>query len=323
MHKFRHGFLSGFVALSVMSVAAQAHAQSDLAVYVSKSTGMTFQLIPSGEFRMGSTDADIEAVLKLDASLTKETFADEQPQHRVRITKPFYLGVHEVTKGQFAAFVKAQNYQTDAEKDGKGGYGFDGTTFVQKPEYTWKNAGFPQTNDHPVVNVSWNDAVAFCEWLSAKEGKTYQLPSEAQWEYACRAGTTSLWWHGADAEGLAKIGNVADGTAKEKFSSWNTITAKDGFVFTAPVGRFRANAFGLYDVHGNVWEWCLDGYDAKEYAARSGVTSDLLNASTGDRRVLRGGSWFNKARSTRSAFRDRYAPDVRNYITGFRVSRTQ
>ncbi len=286
--------------------------------------GMKLTLIPSGEFRMGSTDADIEAVLKLDASLKKEQFADEQPQHRVRITKPFYMGVHEVTKGQFAAFVKAKNYQTDAEKDGKGGYGLNAEgQYEQKPEYTWRNHSFPQTDDHPVVNVSWNDAVAFCEWLSAKEGKTYQLPSEAQWEYACRAGTTSLWWHGADAEGLAQIGNVVDGTAKEKFNYTNAITAKDGYVFTAPVGRFRDNAFGLYDMHGNALEWCQDGYDAEAYAARSGVTSDPLNVSTVARRVLRGGSWIYSATFTRSAFRNRNSPDYRINDTGFRVSRTQ
>ena len=286
--------------------------------------GMKLTLIPSGEFRMGSTDADIEAVLKLDASLKKETFADEQPQHRVRITKPFYMGVHEVTKGQFAAFVKDKSYKTDAERDGKGGYGFDGEKFEQKPEYTWKNVGFPQTDDHPVVNVSWNDAVAFCEWLSAKEGQTYQLPSEAQWEYACRAGTTSLWWHGADAEGLARIGNVADGTAKEKFSNFKgTITAKDGYVFTAPVGRFRANAFGLHDMHGNAFEWCQDGYDEGVYATRTGVTSDPVNVSTVARRVLRGGSWFNDTWYTRSANRYRYSPDDRGSSSGFRVSRTQ
>ncbi|MFO1004658.1 MAG: SUMF1/EgtB/PvdO family nonheme iron enzyme [Planctomycetaceae bacterium] len=291
---------------------------------VTNTLGMKLTLIPSGEFLMGSTDADIEAVLKLDASLKKEQFADEQPQHRVRITKPFYLGVHEVTKGQFAAFVKSTGYQTDAEKDGKGGYGLNVEgQFEQKPEYSWKNNSFPQTDAHPVVNVSWNDAVAFCEWLSGKEGKTYKLPSEAEWEYACRAGTKSLWWHGSDVEGLASVGNVADGTAKEKFGSWKTIAAKDGYVFTSPVGRFRPNAFGLYDMSGNAYEWCRDGCAEGEYATRTGVTSDPVNTSAVDRRVLRGGSWFIFAWFSRSANRLRYTPENRNYLTGFRVSRTQ
>lgn len=286
--------------------------------------GMKLTLIPSGEFLMGLSDADLDALLKLYPALKKETIADEQPQHRVRISMPFYLGVHEVTKGQFAAFVKATGYQTDAEKDGKGGYGLNSAgEFEQKREYSWKNNSFPQTDAHPVVNVSWNDAVAFCEWLSGKEGKKYQLPSEAEWEYACRAGTKSLWWHGSDAEGLASAGNVADGTAKQRFSSWDTIAAKDGYVFTSPVGRFRANAFGLYDMHGNVWEWCRDGYAEGEYATRTGVTSDPVNTSTVDRRVLRAGSWYDSAGSTRSAYRGGNMPGSRGNELGFRVSRTQ
>ena len=111
-----------------------------------------------------------------------------------------------------------------------------------------------------MVNVSWNDAVAFCEWLSRQEGQTYRLPTEAEWEYACRAGTTTRYCSGDDAETLAAVANVADATAKAKFPDWATIAARDGYVFTAPVGRFRANAWGLHDMHGNVWEWCSDGY---------------------------------------------------------------
>lgn len=292
---------------------------------LTNSLGMKLTLIPSGEFMMGSTDADIEAVLKLDAALRKKHFEDEQPQHRVRISKPFYMGVHEVTKGQFAAFVKATSYQTDAEKDGKGGYGINADgKHEQKPEYSWRQNSFSQSDDHPVVNVSWNDAVAFCEWLSAKEGQTYELPREAEWEYACRAGTTSLWWHGDDAEGLAMISNVADGTAKEKFSAQTlAITAKDGYVFTSPVGSYRANGFGLYDMHGNVCEWCRDGYAAGEYATRTGVTSDPLATSTVGRRVLRGGSWYNYSMGTRSADRYLIASKNRGDYAGFRVSRTQ
>ena len=110
-----------------------------------------------------------------------------------------------------------------------------------------------------MVCVSWNDAVAFCKWLSRKEGKTYRLPTEAEWEYACRAGTTTRYWSGDDPETLAKVGNVADATAKAKFANWKyTIKASDGYVFTATVGQFTPNAFGLYDMHGNAWQWCAD-----------------------------------------------------------------
>ena len=116
---------------------------------------------------------------------------DEGPVHRVRITKPFYLGNYEVTVGQFRQFVNATGYKTDAEKDAVGGWGYTGVEerpFKRDPQYTWRETGFSQSDDHPVVNVSWNDAVTFCEWLSRREKKNYRLPTEAQWEYACRAG---------------------------------------------------------------------------------------------------------------------------------------
>ena len=213
---------------------------------ITNSIGMKLTLIPAGTFLMGSPDSD------------KNAHDDEKPQHRVRITRPFYLGVYEVTRGQFRRFVDDSGYQTEAEKDGKGGCGWneDAKKFEQNPRYTWLNPGFEQTDLHPVVNVSWNDAVAFAEWLGRKEGRTYRLPTEAEWEYACRAGTTTLYFPGDDAEALAEVGNVADATAREKYPDWTyAIAVRDGFVYTAPVGRYRLNAWGLHDMHGNVWEW--------------------------------------------------------------------
>ena len=128
----------------------------------------------------------------------------------MRITKPFYLGVYEVTVGQFGKFVSDTGYKTDAErnKDFEGAFGFNAATgkFEQNKGYSWRQVGFPQGDDHPVVNVSHNDAVAFCAWLSRKEGQTYRLPTEAEWEYACRAGTTTRYYHGDDPEGLSDSG---------------------------------------------------------------------------------------------------------------------
>ena len=167
-------------------------------------------LIPAGEFLMGSCRA------------TTRPRIDEKPQHRVRITRPFYLGVTEVTRGQFRGFVDETGYQTEAEKDGKGGWGWNEETkeLEQNPRYTWRNPGFEQTDEHPVVNVSWNDARAFVAWLSRKEGRTYRLPTEAEWEYACRAGTTTRYFCGDDPESLAAVGNVADGTLKARYPNW-------------------------------------------------------------------------------------------------------
>ena len=172
-----------------------------------------------------------------------------------------------------------------------------------------------------MVNVSWNDAVAFCKWLSRKEGKTYRLPTEAEWEYACRAGTTTRYYSGDDPETLAKVGNVADATAKAKFPDWKcTIKASDGYVFTAPVGSFKPNAFGLYDMHGNAWQWCSDWY-GEDYYAKS-PTDDPTGPDSGDDRVLRGGSWDGRPDFTRSADRDQEPPNYRGNIAGFRVART-
>jgi hypothetical protein len=146
---------------------------------IANSLGMKLTLISAGEFQMGNGHSGEEEVAAFQPYgmdfLKPDTFDDELPRHRVRITRAFYLGTYHVTRGQFRQFVEAGDYKTDAEKDGKGGYGYTSEgKWEQKPEYTWRNPGFPQTDEHPVVNVSWNDAVAFCEWLSRKEGKAYR-----------------------------------------------------------------------------------------------------------------------------------------------------
>ena len=279
--------------------------KQELSKTLTNSIRMQLTLIPSGEFLMGSPAHE------------KDRQEDEGPQHRVRITQPFYMGVHEVTKGQFAAFVNARNYQTDAERDGKGGFGLNAEgKYEQKPEYTWKNGGFTQTDDHPVMNVTWNDAVAFGEWLSAKEGQTYRLPSEGQWEYACRAGTTTAFWFGSQNNG--KEANVNGNYP------YGTETRGPYVKGTSRVGSYKANAFGLHDTVGNVWEWCADVYDEQAYVSDGGTTiAPDVDTGAADRRVLRGGSWSNFATHTRSADRNWNTPDIRYNDTGFRVSRTQ
>jgi formylglycine-generating enzyme required for sulfatase activity len=276
-----------------------------------RAAGIKLKLIPAGQFLMGSAPGD------------KEAGDDEKPWHWARINQPFYLGVTEVTRGQFRRFVDDTGYKTEAEKDGKGGWGWneEKADFEQAPRFNWLNPNFEQTDDHPVVNVSWNDATAFCEWLSRAEGHTFRLPTEAEWEYACRAGTKTKYFSGDDPETLAAFDNVADGTAKEKHPAWTTITARDGYVFTAPVGRFPPNAFGLCDMHGNVCEWCQDWYD-KEYYTHAPV-EDPVCSTVAAFRVIRGGSWFGSPRYCRSAVRYWFAPAIRYYDLGFRVARVQ
>ena len=295
---------------------------------ITDSIGMKLVLIPPGEFIMGSEESAEAMVNYFNATygieLKAEGYNREHPKHRVRITRPFYLGTYPVTVGQFRRFVQDADYKTDAEKDGKGGEGYDSATGKwekKKPEYTWRSLGFEQTDEHPVVNVSWNDAVAFCEWISRKEGKTYRLPTEAEWEYACRAGTTTRYWSGDNPEKLAGAGNVRDATLKTKFPKWgHTIRAHDGYVFTSPVGSYRANPFGLYDMHGNAWQWCADWYGEKYYAASP--LEDPIGPDSGWSRVLRGGSWSYGPTLARSAYRSWYAPDDRDTCCGFRVART-
>jgi formylglycine-generating enzyme required for sulfatase activity len=269
--------------------------------------GMRFSLVTAGEFLMGSDDNDEDAEDR------------EKPKHLVRITRPFYLGTFEVTRAQFEQFVKAEKYLTDAELE-KGGSGYNSVKNVFeefKPNYSWRHPGYNQTDDHPVVNVSWNDAQAFCAWLGKLEGKTYRLPTEAEWEHACRAGTTTRYYHGDDPAGFPTVGNAYDPSAAELLEWKAKGDVADGYIFTSPVGKYKPNAFGLHDMHGNVYEWCAD-WRAEVYDEGDAV--DPTGAATGEYRALRGGSWYDYYTMSRSAYRSGANPAYRGHSTGFRVA---
>ena len=189
--------------------------RASLADAITNSIGMKLKLIKEGAFKMGSPDSE------------KDAQDDEKPRHEVEITPPFYLGVYPVTKGQFAAFVSDADYRTEAERAGD-------ESNLARSELR------EQTDDDPVVCVSWNDAVKFCDWLRKKENKTYGLPTEAEWEYACRAGTTTAYFFGDDPKMLGDYAWYYDNSEHN----------------THPVGGKRPNPWGLYDMHGNVWQWC-------------------------------------------------------------------
>jgi len=320
---FRKTSTAALVALATVGSFTLATAQEPKAAsgekQITNSIGMKLTLIPSGEFKVGSGESAEETTAFFNKNycmnrmdhLTADEFKDEHLQHRVRITKPFYLGTYHVTRGQFGQFVKDSGYKTDAEKgDHPGAWG------------SWRHNGqFEQTDEHPVENVSFNDAVAFCNWLSKKEGKTYRLPTEAEWEYACRAGTTTRYYSGDDPETLAKVGNVADATFKASFVETEpTIKASDGYVFMAPVGQFQPNAFGLYDMHGNAWQWCADWY-GEDYYGKS-PADDPKGPDSGRARVYRGSSWGDRPSDARSARRHKNIPEFRFPGLGFRVART-
>lgn len=250
---------------------------------ITNSLGMKLAMIPAGSFLMGSP-----------ATEPGRGF-DEGPQHEVRITRPFHMGIHEVTLGQFRAFVDATKYRTDPEKRGTG----EG----------WKNPGWNADEDHPVVNVSWNDAVAFCKWLSAKEGKKYRLPTEAEWEYACRAGTKTATHYG---DSLSSTQANFDGN-----QPYNNANAGPYLRRGSKVGSYPANAFGLHDMHGNAWEWCQDFYQPKYY--ESSPRDDPQGPAAGSSHPIRGGGWFRVGTDCRAAKREAYPPNLNWNNTGFRV----
>ena len=305
---------------------------------------MVLRLIPGGSFKMGSSRDEID-LLPLDdwffKRWQKERMYRESPTHAVTISRPFYMSAHEVTVAQFRSFVRATRYKTTAETDEKGGFGWKDGLWIQSTEFNWRNVGFEQSDDHPVGNVSWDDALAYCQWLSKEENALFRLPTEAEWEYACRAGTHS-WFHSGDRdETLKLVANIADQSLSRQAEivEWGR-PWDDGFAFTAPVGRFQPNAFGLFDMHGNVWEWCQDWYGIEYYKnspesdPQGPELAELEAAAVIEAKeknwpnprkqyhVFRGGGWDNYPGFCRSA--DRYSshsPKIRSQWAGIRLVR--
>ena len=281
-------------------------------------------LIPPGEFMMGSAQSAAELTQIFQRfEPQQDWFESEHPRHTVRLSRPMLVGRGPVTLGQFRRFVNATGYVTEAERDGKGGWGYDPDSsenlFLQDPRFHWGRSGWDQSEQHPVVNVTWHDATAYLDYLNGQglAGRRFRLLTEAEWEYCCRAGTATFFSNGNDPEDLVKIGNCVDGTFDAQWPNNTAIRGHSGFLFTSPVASFAANAFGLSDMHGNVLEWCGDWYDG-DYDSSSPV-EDPQGASSGSSRVLRGGSWDLNALNCRSAIRGYGEPSIRNYSVGFRV----
>ena len=258
---------------------------------ITNSIGMKLVYIPPGEFLMGSPRSEQEQCKK-DSG--QGGWAAQEIQHEVAITKGFCIGVYAVTQEEYEIVMGKNPSWFSATGGGKNDI-----------------AGL-DTRRFPVENVSWNDATEFCRKLSEKERKTYRLPTEAEWEYACRAGTKTAFCFGntmstdqANYNGNAVFGNGHKGVYRER---------------PMPVGRFPANAFGLYDMHGNVGQWCQDWYDYNYY--RKSPRNDPVNETRGELRVLRSGYWASYPSICRSANRGGSTPDYRNYGFGFRVVMT-
>lgn len=260
-------------------------------------------VIPAGTFVMGSPETE------------PKRDADESPQHAVTLAAPFAVSRHEITRGQYAAFVQDTGQPTGPDcrvwvKD----------AWVVVEGKSWQDPHFPQTDAHPVTCISWYDARAYTEWLAIKTGRPYRMLSEAEWEYAARAGTSTAYHHGDDPDGLCATDNGHDLTSMEVHVDmpWEGVNCRDGFAQTAPVGSLKPNSWGVYDVHGNVWEWLEDCYTASyENTPRDGFP---MLGGTCEQRVYRGGGWSVQERGRRAANRGRFNPADRYGQLGLRVA---
>ena len=290
---------------------AKAHQEAwakylDIPVEYENSIGMKFRLIPPGEFLMGSTPEEIEAALKVagEDETWRERINSEAPQHKVVLTQPVYVGVTEVTQAQYEQVMGTNPSHFAATGDGK-----DAVANLE-------------TGNHPVEMVSWNDAAEFCAKLSQQEqlkpfyfrsaetvtpldGTGYRLPTEAEWESACRAGTTTRFWSGDEDQDLVSAGWFGSNSGQR----------------THAAGELKANPFGLWDVHGNVWEWVQDSWDPAFYGKfeEDAAINPFSPFSAGSQRVLRGGHWGHTPSYCRSSARFAFHPTPRLHRIGFRV----
>ena len=226
------------------------------------------------------------------------------------------MGKFEVTRDQFDAFVNNSGHDAGSKC-----WTYENKEVKERTGRSFRNPGYKQGGNEPVVCIDWNDAKAYVAWLSKKTGKTYRLLSEAEWEYVARAGTTTRFSFGYNEADLCRHGNGADRTAKKTYKNLTVANCTDNYLHTTPVGVFAANRFGLHDMHGNVWEWVEDcRHGSYNGAPRDG--SAWTSGGNCARRVLRGGSWGGRPRNLRSAYRDGDGTDYRNSINGLRVART-
>jgi len=249
--------------------------------------GAKMVLIPAGEFLMGTDPAEIPALVQLAKnqgfSNAASLFEDETPRHIVSVDA-FYMDAYEVTNAQYKKFVQATGHR---EPEGFGIDRIEGNTVYFKFEFKPWNDKNHNGDNQPVVCVSWDDAKAYAEWAGKR------LPTEAEWEYSARGGLAEKRYaRGDDWPPPKNSGNFADEITKKTFPSWAIINGyDDGYVYTAPVGSYKPNGCGLYDMAGNVWEWCADWYDNKYYA--NSPKQNPKGSDSSSFHVLRGGSWFN------------------------------
>jgi formylglycine-generating enzyme required for sulfatase activity len=263
-------------------------------------TCAAMMVLPAARFKQGFAATDRGAV------------SYEKPQHWVTIIRPFAMSADLVTVEEYRQFIDATG------RDVQGCETYDGA-WKYRPENSWRNPGFAQSGLHPVTCVSWNDAVAYAQWLSTKTGHQYRLPSASEWEYAARAGSDTVYPWAANGSNACTYANVADASAARQYPGWVAFACDDGYANTSPVGSFKANALGLNDMLGNVFQWTLDCWQA-DYR---GAPADGSARTDGDcsERELRGGSWFTSPAYVRANYRNHFASDYRTSSVGIRLVR--
>jgi formylglycine-generating enzyme required for sulfatase activity len=300
--------------LKAASVPASSEGSWSTTVGSRPQAGQTFRdcsdcpemvVIPAGSFTMGSPASEVGRD------------KDEGPQRSVNV-KSVAFGKTHITRGQFAAFVNAISHDA-----GNSCYTFEGGKWEERTGRNWRNPGFTQSDNHPVVCINWEDAKAYAKWISSKTGKVYRLPTEAEWEYAARAGTTTARYWGESPDQACGYANVADQTAKSQIEGASGLSihnCTDGYAYTAPVGSFKPNAFGLNDMVGNAWQWVEDCWHDDYKGAPTDGSAWVTGANCGQR-VLRGGSWNSLPQDARSADRNRITTTNRGFSVGFRLAR--
>jgi formylglycine-generating enzyme required for sulfatase activity len=313
------GGIAATAAALLLSSSLQAAAPKAGSTKATDKPGATFKecadcptmvVIPSGTFMMGSADSD-----------TSKNKGEESPQHQVAIAKPYAMGQTHVTRAQFAKFVKDSGYK-----------GIPGCNifpasgpklYEDNPANGWADPGFKQTQNDPAVCVSWDDAQAYIAWLNKKVGKdVYRLPTEAEWEFAARGGTTSKYFWGEDRAEACKYASAADLSGKKANPKWDVPNCDDGYVATAPVASFKPNPYGLYDIVGNAWQWTQDCWH-ESYNGAPADGSAWMDPGTCKQHASRGGSWrYDPIRGLRSASRGMDPHESQWASVGFRVART-
>jgi len=286
-------------------------------VFIDPSTGMEFKYITGGCYSMGQSPAGKNELIKVrGAEKYKTAYSDETPKHEVCVDG-FYMGKYEVTVEQWNIFIQENSYQTDAEKNAGnkiGCYSLKNNKWIYAKGRYWNNLGFPQSANSPVACISHNDVTQYINWLNLKSDKQYRLPTEAEWEYAARGGTkNSRFWGDAVDKTACQYANVAN----NKRSRNNYFPCDDGHKWSSPVGSFNANDFDMYDMLGNVWEWCSDKYKSNYYL--NSPRSNPPGASSGQIYAIRGGSWNGRSSDIRAANRNWAEHNTRKSNVGFRL----